>query len=478
MLTIPGVQSSYCDGMTRRSCLQIGSLALGGLSLPEILRAEAESKLDRPIKGVIMVILPGGPTHLDMYDLKPDAPSEIRGEFEPIATKVPGMDVCELMPGLAGIADKLSVVRSLHGFKNDHNTHWCSTGWESHDEMPASPLVPGFPPGGWPSLGSILSKQLGPLVPGVSPAVDLVPTDADARFIMRIGPTQPGFLGSAHAGFEVDAVDRRNLRLNGVSLRRLGDRRQLLSSFDRFRRQVEIDGRGDGIDEFHQQAFDVLTSPRLAEALDLSREERSVKKRYGLEEEYPNERNGKTYLHQFLLARRVIEAGARCVTVAFSYISAKSLRRCTSGWASTSPRRRSPTWVAGHIIWWVSTGRCPNWWGSRPEPRGSGIAATVVFWRHAVVCRLLFQFLKPFAVPCGECRFSESAVTFGQFVVHDRVLFERSHSPLQVAQGRLKFADVHPHDAPQPDGFGRHTGKQRQPPFEFLESLAGAALEP
>tara|TARA_B100000029_G_scaffold419979_1_gene425686 strand:- start:28 stop:1038 length:1011 start_codon:yes stop_codon:yes gene_type:complete len=184
--------------------------------------------------------------------------------------------------------------------------------------MPASPLVPGFPPGGWPSLGSVLSKQLGPLVPGVSPAVDLVPTDADARFIMRIGPTQPGFLGSAHAGFEVDAVDRRNLRLNGVSLRRLGDRRQLLSSFDRFRRQVEIDGRGDGIDEFHQQAFDVLTSPRLAEALDLSREERSVKKRYGLEEEYPNERNGKTYLHQFLLARRVIEAGARCVTVAFS----------------------------------------------------------------------------------------------------------------------------------------------------------------
>jgi len=318
MLTIPGVKSSYCDGVSRRSCLQIGGLALGGLSLPEILRAEAESKSDRPIKGVIMVILPGGPTHLDMYDLKPDAPAEIRGEFSPIATKVPGLDVCELMPGLAGIADKLSLVRSLHGFQNDHNTHWCSTGWESHDVMPASPLIPGFPPGGWPSLGSVLSKQFGPLVPGVSPAVDLVPTDADARFIMRIGPTQPGFLGSAHAGFEVDAVDRRNLRLNGVSLRRLGDRRQLLSSFDQFRRQVEIDGLGDGIDEFQKQAFEVLTSPRLAEALDLSRVKRSVKKRYGLEEEYPNERNGKTYLHQFLLARRVIEAGARCVTIAFS----------------------------------------------------------------------------------------------------------------------------------------------------------------
>jgi len=318
MLTIPGIKSSYCDGMTRRSCLQIGSLAMGGMSLPEILRAESESKSDRPIKGVIMVIMPGGPTHLDMYDLKPDAPSEIRGEFDPIETKVQGMEVCELMPGLAGIADKLSLIRSLHGFQNDHNTHWCSTGRKSHDEMASSPLIPGFPPGGWPSLGAILSKRFGPRVAGVSPAVDLVPTDADAQFIMRIGATQPGFLGSAHAGFEVGAVDRRNLRLNGVSLRRLGDRRQLLSSFDRFRRQVEIDGLGDGIDEFQNQAFEVLTSPRLAEALDLSREDPAVKKRYGLEEQYPNERTGKTYLHQFLLARRVIEAGARCVTIAFS----------------------------------------------------------------------------------------------------------------------------------------------------------------
>ena len=122
MLTIPGIEPRYCDGITRRSCLQIGGLAMGGLSLPQILRAEAESKSDRPIKGVIMVILPGGPTHLDMYDLKPEAPPEIRGEFSPIATNVAGMEVCELLPGLAGIADKLSLVRSLHGFQNDHNT--------------------------------------------------------------------------------------------------------------------------------------------------------------------------------------------------------------------------------------------------------------------------------------------------------------------------------------------------------------------
>lgn len=324
MLTIPGQKSRFCDGMTRRSWLQIGGLALGGLSLPEILRAEAESaarpdaKSRRPIKGIIMVLLPGGPSHLDMYDLKPDAPVEIRGEFRPIATNVPGIEICELMPKLAGMADKLALIRSLIGFRNDHNTHWCSTGWESHVEMPSSPLIPGFPPGGWPSLGAVMSKQFGPRVPGVPPCVDLTPIDPDARFILRTPPGQAGYLGAPHAGFEVQAVDRQNIMLNGVSLRRLSDRQALLSGFDRFRRQIDRQGLAAGGDDFDKQALEVLTSPRLAEALDLSREERPCRGRYGLEREYPNEREGKTYLDQFLLARRVIEAGARCVTLAFS----------------------------------------------------------------------------------------------------------------------------------------------------------------
>ena len=318
MLTIPGPKSRFCDGMSRRSWLQIGGLAMGGLALPEILRAEANSSGRKRIKGVIMVILPGGPSHLDMYDLKPDAPPEIRGEFQPIATNVPGIEISELMPRLAGVADKLTLFRSLVGFKNDHNTHWCSTGWESHPAMPSSPIVPGFPSGDWPSMGAVLSRQFGSRVPGVPPAVDLVPTDPDARFIMRTAPTQGGYLGAAHAGFEVDAVDRGNLVLNGVNLRRLSDRRALLSSLDRYRRRVLRDATMDGIDEFHKQAFEVLTSPRLAEALDLSREESPNRARYGLDGEYPNEREGKTYLDQFLLARRVIEAGARCVTIAFS----------------------------------------------------------------------------------------------------------------------------------------------------------------
>src|SRR5436189_3767071 len=232
MLTIPGPRSRYCDGLSRRSWLQIGGLALGGLALPQILRAEAENGVRQPAKGVIMVLLPGGPSHLDTFDLKPDAPAEIRGEFRPIASKVPGVGICELMPRLAGLADKLTVIGSLVGFRDDHNTHWCSTGWESHPPMDASPLVPGFPPGDWPSFGSVLSRKLGPRVPGVPPSVDLTPVDADARFILRTPPGQPGYLGVAHAAFEVQAVDRRNILLKGVDLRRRADRRAVLTSFD------------------------------------------------------------------------------------------------------------------------------------------------------------------------------------------------------------------------------------------------------
>jgi len=312
MLTIPGPQ------LSRRSWLRIGGLALGGMALPEILRAEARSGHHNPAKGIIMVLLPGGPTHLDTLDLKPDAPVEIRGEFRPIATNVPGIDICELMPRLARVADKLAIIRSLVGFRDDHNTHWCSTGWESHPPMDSSPVVQGYPAGDWPSLGSVLSRKLGARVPGVPPCVDLTPVDADARFILRTPPGQPGYLGPAQAGFEVQAVDRRNIMLHGVDLRRLADRRALLASFDGFRRQVDAGNVPNGVDTFQRQAFEVLTSSRLAQALDLSREDERTRRRYGLDRAYPDEREGKHYLDQFLLARRVIEAGARCVTLAFT----------------------------------------------------------------------------------------------------------------------------------------------------------------
>ncbi|MDA0590869.1 MAG: DUF1501 domain-containing protein [Planctomycetota bacterium] len=319
MLKIAGPKSLYCDGISRRSWMQIGALGLGGLALPDILQAESErASSSGRAKGIINVLLPGGPSHLDMYDLKPEAPTEIRGEFRPIATNVPGVEICELMPRLAANADKLTLLRSLNGFHNDHNSHWNITGWESHKVMPASPEIPGYPTGDWPSLGAVMSRNLGSRVTGVPTSIDLAPVDPDSRFIMRTDPGVGGYLGPAHAGFKVQAVDRKNITLNGTSLNRLADRKTLLASFDQFRREVDKANSADGINEFNRQAFEVLTSPRLAEALDLSLEDEATKAKYGLDRQYPGEREGKTLLDQFLLARRVIEAGARCVTLAFS----------------------------------------------------------------------------------------------------------------------------------------------------------------
>src|SRR5213078_2822774 len=116
MLTLLGSRHRFCDGIARRDFLTMGGLAMGGLSLPQILRAEAQAG-KKSHKAIIMVFLAGGPPHQDMVDLKPDAPAEIRGEFRPIRTNVPGIDICELMPRLAGIADKYTVIRSLIGFR-------------------------------------------------------------------------------------------------------------------------------------------------------------------------------------------------------------------------------------------------------------------------------------------------------------------------------------------------------------------------
>jgi hypothetical protein len=323
MLRILGDGSRFCDGLTRRSFLQIGGLAMGGMSLPQMLQAEARSQVGSSSKGIIMVLLPGGPPHLDMYDLKPEAPVEVRGEFSPISTNVPGIEICELMPRFAANMDKLVPIRSLVGAHGDHTIHQCITGWESH---PAPPViastqvdVPGYPPGGWPSMGAVLSKVHGPVHPGVPPSVDLTPVYFDARFAVGgAAPGQAGYLGAAHAGFEIEAIDRRNIVLNGIGLNRLSDRRTLLTSLDRFRRESDSTGAMDGMDSFTQQAFEVLTDPRLAKALDLSREDSRTRRRYSLSKNPAPKHGDYTMLDQFLIARRVIEAGARCVTLVFS----------------------------------------------------------------------------------------------------------------------------------------------------------------
>lgn len=306
MITLPGEgQGRFCDGISRRNFLRIGALGLGGLALPQILRAQAQSgALSK--KAIIMIFLPGGPPHQDMFDLKTEAPSEIRGEFSPIPTNVSGVQICELLPRMAGMMDKLAIIRSMVGATTSHASFQCMTGHDPRSNQPA---------GGWPALGSVLSKLRGPLDPALPPYVGLAPKMGHVPWS---DPGKPGFLGPAHAPFLPNGHGKGDLILNGISLERLRDRRALLSSFDRFRREADANGLMEGFDAFTQQAFGVLTSSQLAEALDLEREDPKLRDRYGRGTAANQADGGPKLLDQFLLARRLVEAGVRCVTLAFS----------------------------------------------------------------------------------------------------------------------------------------------------------------
>jgi hypothetical protein len=316
MLTILGQAGRYCDGVSRRSFLTIGGLAMGGIALPQLLAAEARTGKPNPHKAIIMVLLPGGPPHLDMYDLKPDAPVEIRGEFKPIATSVPGIDVCELMPRMAATMHKLVFVRSLVGGRNDHNLHQCLTGWESHPQQGDSQIIAGFPAGGWPSIGAAMSKIQGPVNRALPPFLSLAPEQAESTTRASLG--QSGYLGLAHSGFQPYRLNPGDMVLKDMGLDRLGDRKALLASLDRFRSEADTRGFMDGMDTFTQQAFGVLTSSKLVEALDFRREDPEVIQRYGIPDEPVPVHGGPKLLEGFLIARRLVQAGARCVTLALS----------------------------------------------------------------------------------------------------------------------------------------------------------------
>ena len=306
MLSLLGRPSRMCDGVSRREFLRIGGLALGGMSMTDIFRAEAQAGRTASKKAIIMIFLSGGPPHQDMVDLKPDAPAEVRGEFSPIDTNLPGFQICELFPRMSRMMDKFAVIRSLVGSEGRHAAFQCQTGWPVSNQ----------PQGGWPSLGSATARLLGPAHPQVPAFVGLAPKMITSTWA---DPGQPGFLGQAYAPFKPSAEGQADMVLNGISLDRLDNRQSLLAQVDRFRREVDAKGVMDGMDAATQQAFGVLTSSRLANALDLEKEDRAVRDRYGYGDPKPaGYGDAGPLLNTYLLtARRLVEAGVRCVTLAY-----------------------------------------------------------------------------------------------------------------------------------------------------------------
>lgn len=308
MLNILGNKVRYCDGVSRRSFLKIGTFAFGGaaLTLADLNRAEAQQGTSSPHKALINIYLGGGPAHMDMWDIKTEAPSEFRGQFNPISTNVPGIQIGEVFQRLSGLMDRSVVIRSLVGAPDRHDAILCQTGWP-HDSLRTM--------GGRPSIGATVARVQGPVDPAVPPFVGLArPTQH-----MPWGDCgQHGFLGPAFGAFKPDGPGMANMTLNGITTDQLADRQQLLTSFDNLQRDIDNTGMMNGMDAATQQAMNVLTSSKLINALNIEQEPQSVRDRYGDGRPYQFQFDGApTVNDQLLMARRLVEAGARVVTLTY-----------------------------------------------------------------------------------------------------------------------------------------------------------------
>jgi hypothetical protein len=295
---------------TRRQLLQLGGAGLFGLSLPGLLAA-AERNGGRKAKARAVIFLHqfGGPSQTDTFDMKPNAPDKIRGEFQPVTTKVPGLQVCEQLPRIAQIMDKVCVVRSLTHTMKNHNsaTYYSLTGHAPPlDDIRLRDTRDLFP-----AYGSVV-ERLAPARPGV-------PTFVAFPHILRDGSVTPGqhasFLGKAYDPLLVtqdpNDPDFRLPELSlpaGLSLERLENRREIQRLIDGQAELLDFSARARGIDSTYEKALSMLTSPRVRQAFDLSAEPEPVRERYGRT----------TYGQSCLLARRLVEAGARFVTVYFA----------------------------------------------------------------------------------------------------------------------------------------------------------------
>ena len=300
--------AGFCDGISRRNFLRIGTLGLGGLTLPQLLRAESATGNSSRPTSVIMIYLVGGPPHQDMFDLKPEAPKEIAGPWRPIATNVPGIEICEAFPKMAGMMDKFVPIRSIVGSQSGHDAIQVFNGFDPKQAKPS---------GGWPQFGSAAAKVLGGGRGTTSPSF------VSLCYPCTHGPYNepgPGFLGPAANPFRPTGPTRNDMVLNGITLDRLADRRALLANVDNFRRAADSSGMMDGLDAYTEQAMGLLTSSKLADALDLSKEDPKDIERYGTGDTTKFiDGNGAPRVPQSLLvARRLIEAGVRIVTLNYS----------------------------------------------------------------------------------------------------------------------------------------------------------------
>jgi hypothetical protein len=326
MFTFPSSTSSH----HRRSFLKAGALGVGSLTLADLLRAESAAGLRSSTKAVINIHLDGGPPQMDLIDPKPEAPSEIRGEFKSLPTKIPGLHLTELLPRLAANAEKYVFLRSLVGAAGAHNAFQCQSGYEEKDLN----FI-----GGRPAMGCVVSRLLSTSKDSAPAFVDLM----QGRPLVR-NSARPGFLGTAASAFRPDIshlferqleegmkaeLARRGSGHNqslaltkGLTVGRLEDRVSLLRDLDTIRRDIDNSGSMHALDEFTQLSLGILTSGRFAAAMDLSKEDPKVLERYTPRIIRPADAFGSMEspecAQKFLLARRLIEAGVRCVSISIS----------------------------------------------------------------------------------------------------------------------------------------------------------------
>lgn len=311
MLSFHKTDNPFCDGMSRRSFLEIGGLSLGAFGCLPLSQVLAKGNKNQSKKAIINIFLAGGPSHQDMWDPKPDAPENIRGEFKAISTNVPGIRISEVFPKIAKMADKFAFLRAVVGSVGDHDGYQCMSGWGRRDLADV---------GGYPCFGSVAQKLKG------SREIT-VPSSIGLSFPSQHRPWaengQPGFLGSKYAPYYPNLNEGKGqygdiVRLPSISMDRLENRKALVESLDKSSRAMDSQLSIRNHLESEAAAFDLLSSSKLANALDITLESDKTREMYGSGKPYKYRYDGTPTPNEHLLvARRLIEAGTRVVSLSF-----------------------------------------------------------------------------------------------------------------------------------------------------------------